>query len=1173
MKKIWLAAGLVGSMMLLQAAEFTPAEYLVLSKRLSPEVKMAVKQEGANYRIRVEAENPYAGVAGNLGVAAEKKVVIPLRSFPAEVVVTPEQIGGNGTLRLGLEVGWLNKDRSLRQREVFRAQALGNRLPADSRLWEVFDYPRYREQVTDRERQIRIPVEQPMDGKLTVVIEDQEGNRLRNLVSGIDYASGKHEIVWDGRDEQGNLVAPGEYRFRTLSHPGILPRFQMMFANGHEKFFLPWGSNHGTMTALADNAKYVFAAASITEGGFAIVALNPDGSFVRGYPQVGGAGIEEVFLAADDNRLYVVNDGGAWSGRGKNPAITLTVYDVETGNIVSPKGSRAQYSILHNGKPNPAKGQGAKPEKSERYFALRGAALCDGALYVGNADNEELMKIDVETGKVVDRIPVPTPKVLTSDGKLLYLVSGKQISTVDPAGKKVSPLFEVPFEPVGIALKQGKFFLTGAPDNTVKIYSRNGKLERSVGTPGGNYAGAWQPERLVNPVGVTLGPDGAMWIAENRRNPKRLSKWDLKSGKVVYDKVGSPAYGSPAAGFDSENPRHWVGFRMLWDIDQQAKTEKMLSVLQQTEGHIKGKIPECFNYKFVHQDGRTFLLGQGKATIISELMPDGTLRDLALISSAHQLLYALQWKRIPAYSDTFEKLYPKAKLEQKYADPTCREVGVLWVDKNGNGDFDADEFEFTPANSRFGSFGWGMRLHDLNLVVGYRTPEGVEKILTLKPEGFNQHGAPNYSLAKAIAEGKELKSELPRGSRTILDVSSNDSRGNLVTNTSPFMFSFDQNGKLNWLFQNRWTNVHGSHDAPLPRPGEFQGLLFSLGCAPLDKEGDVMIWIGNHGRLFLMTTDGMYVDEMFPDCRVAEVVGPGLVGGEPFGGNFEYDAVNKRYVLTAGTSGYRIYHLSGLDQVKRAAGTFKVTPEMIESAAREAAAAEQSDGVKLAVIPPKTDKKNINWGQVAPVAEWSSDRWSIQVRALYDQANLYLSYQVTDTSPWVNNGRDWTRLFKTGDTVDFQLGTDPAAKSDRKTATYGDIRLSIAPFEGKPLAVLYRYRLKDAAGANPVEFASPWRSEKVDDVRKLENVKVSIQRGGDFYRLDATIPLSDLGLTDPAGKTFRGDFGVVYGDRQGTINLSRFYWSNKATGLVNDVPGETMLSPDKWGEIKFGEWK
>ena len=62
-------------------------------------------------------------------------------------------------------------------------------------------------------------------------------------------------------------------------------------------------------------------------------------------------------------------------------------------------------------------------------------------------------------------------------------------------------------------------------------------------------------------------------------------------------------------------------------------------------------------------------------------------------------------------------------------------------------------------------------------------------------------------------------------------------------------------------------------------------------------------------------------------------------------------------------------------------------------------------------------------------------------------------------------------------------------------------------------------------------------------------------------------PLGDLGLDASAfGKPLRCDFGVIYGDAEGTTNVFRNYWSNQATGLVNDVPGEIMLAPNLWGD-------
>lgn len=1176
-------AGLFGS------AEYKQEDFLTLSGKVSPEVRLAVRQEKVGYRVRVEAENPYAKVTARLAVATEPSAarefgvnrgvtgtpnaerrtpnaegsVTPLGKLPCEQAIAAKE---GDLLRLALEVSWFNADGTLRQREVFRAPSVGSRLPEDARQWEAFDYAAYRERVADLSQRIRIPVRQPMEGKLTVVIEAPDGKRIRNLVSGQDAAAGPHMLEWDGRDEAGNLAAPGAYRFRTASHPGITPEYKMQFANGGEAFFTPFGSNHGTMTALAANSTLVFAAAPLTEGGWAIIALAPDGAFVRGYRQVGGAGIEEVALAADERRLYVLNDGGAWGGRGKAPALTLTVYDIATGDIVSLKGSKGQYTVLRE-----RELREYKPGE-KRIYALAGAACLGGKLYVSDRERGRIMAVDPETGKTVDELPLSDAGVLAADGGKLVAASGDRLMRVDPSSKAVTPLFQLPFAPRGLCLGKDVFYLTGDGDCTIKAYGKSGKLLKAIGEPGGAYEGPWRPERLVSPVGVTLAPDGALWIAEDRRNPKRLSRWDLASGRCVYDKVGCPAYGSPGAGFDPERPERWLGQRCQWRVDQATGQAKIVSVLQKHEGHVRGKIEECLNYRFVHQGGRTFVLGMFKGTLISELMPDGSLKDLALISDVHGLLYGLDWKYVPAFCDTVEKRFPKANREQKYADESCRYVGVLWVDQDGDGDFDAEEFQFAPEGSKLASFGWGLRLSDLTLRLPYRNEKKEEQVLTLRPEGFNACGAPAYAFEKALAQAAPLKDDLPQGSRTSLDTTLNDLRGNAVVNTAPFMFSLAEDGRINWLFQNRWTNVHGSHKAPLPKPGELQGVLFGLGTAPLDKQGDVMVFAGNHGRFFLITTDGLYLDEMFQDCRVAEVVGPGLIGGEAFGGVFEYDRKSKRYVLQAGSSGYRIYHLNGLDKVVRSEGEVKVTPEMLASAARRTQeAARAASGARPAVLARLRGKAKVDFGALPVAAEWESGNGKIRVRGGYDAQNLYLHYDVADPSPWANNGKDWTQLFKTGDAADFQLGTDASAPAARKSAAPGDIRLSLANFNGKPLAVLYRHRLKDKAGANPVEFASPWRSETVDDVRKLEGVKVSVQTSEGGYRLEATVPLAELGLGSVGGRTLRGDFGVIYGDRQGTVNLSRVYWSNQATGLVNDVPGETLLSPDLWGAVTFEE--
>ena len=89
----------------------------------------------------------------------------------------------------------------------------------------------------------------------------------------------------------------------------------------------------------------------------------------------------------------------------------------------------------------------------------------------------------------------------------------------------------------------------------------------------------------------------------------------------------------------------------------------------------------------------------------------------------------------------------------------------------------------------------------------------------------------------------------------------------------------------------------------------------------------------------------------------------------------------------------------------------------------------------------------------------------------------------------------------------------------------------------------------------------------------LDAAKIAVKREDGRYRVEAAIPLAELGIGTAAGRTLRADFGVLYGDPSGTVTLLRSYWSNQATNLVNDVPGEIMLSPNRWGTVTFGGGK
>lgn len=1141
----------------------------VVSSTLSPRVAFDAKRDGKRLEIVVEAEAFAAEQSVlALGIAGDKKLLLSGADgkISREGKVTrwtfaiPESRFATGPaawqdLRMAFTVEWPGgPDGKPRQRERFlhvQPAAAHAPLSTDPADWQPLNLEERARLAEDRRVEIAIDFQQPLDGKATVVIENAAGQRVKNLISGQPLAKGEHRLVWNGLDESGNVAAPGDYRWRAISHPGLKPVHAMDFCDGP-------GSNHGTFQAATTNDSSLFFGSPVAEGGYEIIELSSDGNFIRGFNPPHGHGLSVVALAADENYLYAAHDGLAWGqhvDRSKpdwkeERTVSLMRIDLAKGETAE-FAEKLRHAPLWKYEAGPGSAW-----KSTADFSLAGMALVKGQLFITDRVAGKLRVVSPGTAKLEREFPLPAPGALDSFADSLFAITKDQIVRIDPTTGDPSTMKRVGSKRGGLIVAEDHtFFLSNREDHIVHILGAVERRPKVIGKPGGIGPGTYDPTKLQNPAGI-VALDGKLWVTEQDRwQPKRLAAFDISTGRVVKEYFGPTSYGAPGAGFDDQDPTRWIGQGALWQLDFTAKKATPLSILG-------GK--HARRHKFWRQDGRTFVISSGKATWIQELLEDGTLHPRACISSAHQFSYENEWRPPQAFIDAFRRDYPNVPYggsQNGTIDDGKPDhgYGMLWVDRNGNETMEAEEIEFATAASNLGGAGWSHDFHDLTLRVP-AARDGKPVMVTLKPDGWWPGGAPRYpALNDAVRAAIGI--DLP-GSTMVESIT--DHAGNMVVNSDPAMRCFAPDGTLRWSYPNRWSNVHGSHKAPLPSTGELQGALFYSGMAPLDDSSDVMLINGNHGRAFVMSSDGLYIDEMFPDVRMMtnpQANGIGILGGECFGGTFGR-AKDGAYYFQGGGISYRIYRVEGLDKTQRAEGKIEVSgPQSLAAArnqARDAVEAAETPTVKI----PRGKEAD------ATAAKWERDgNFPVTVKAAQDGKLLYLQYEVADASPWVNHGKDWQALFKTGDGVDFQLGT--AADPKRSGPVRGDLRLFVAPMGEENLAVLYRHRLPGAPPAEAVNFQSPWRSEKVDSVRRLDSAEIAVQRGGDGYRVKLTVPLNELGLGDPTGLTLRGDFGVIYGDAAGTINTFRNYHANRATGLVNDVPGEIMLSPDLWGEIRF----
>ncbi|OPZ24584.1 MAG: NHL repeat protein [Lentisphaerae bacterium ADurb.BinA184] len=1008
-----------------------------------------------------------------------------------------------------------------------------------------------------------------MDGKLSVVIEDADGNRVRNLLSGQPFAAGQHAVVWDGCDDGGQVMPPGRYAWRAISHPGITPNYLFSFCNDGDPPWRTgtgrdmWGPDHSTLSEAVAGKEWTFLAGTVAESGYAIVAVDAAGVKRMHYNAVHGTGLAMVCLATDDTYLYAAHDGPAWGQRINRQAadwktsfkLTVTRYDIASGRVVDfPEQGRFAVALEHQAGPG-----SETPQAPETVLA--GLTSHDGKLVVALRHPEALMILDAATGKPLKSLPLPSPGPVRADGAGLVAVSGDRIVRLDPATGAVREIVPAGvLSPAGLAAgPDGAVYVSDRGTHTVRVFGADGRETRPIGRPGGPYTGPWQPERMVNPRGLAISANGWLWVTEARLTPKRACAWELATGRLVKEKYGPTNYGASGAGFDTTDPTRWIGQGTLWKLDFDGRSATPASIL--------GGLFTPSHCGFVRRDGRVFLIGLDGFTTVAELLPDGTRRELAAIGSTHRFCFAMDWNPPAVFVEAFERAYPERK--GKHAD---KGPGFLWVDVNGDGALQAEEFTFSTAAENFAGAYWGHDFADLTIRVPARVGGSV-RLVTLAPDGYHPGGAPRYP---DLNEACRQAVPIALGGNEI--ETATDRFGNLICNSDPRMTSFAPDGRVRWQFPNRWTNVHGSHQAPLPETGVMQGALYFLGMAPFDDTADVFVMNGNHGRFFVLTSDGIYLDEMFKDVRMGVAIDAYLIGGECFGGFFARSETDGAYYLQSGHTDYRIFRINGLDRAVRSAGTLDVSAAQVAAAENSLrrAVAEVAEPRRVAVprvaAAPAVDGDPAEWPEPTP-ARWDRDgKFPVQAAAAFDDGHLYLCWRVEDNSPFVNQGRDWTLLHKTGDCVDFQFGADSGAPAGRLTPVPGDCRLLIAPTDGQnatPAAILYRYRVPGTA--KPMSFVSPWRSTTVDEVVIVREARIAVKRQSGGYCVEAALPLAALGLEAAAGKALAGDFGVIYGDPSGNVNMLRSYWANRATGLVNDVPGETMLMPNLWGRLEFAE--
>jgi len=965
----------------------------------------------------------------------------------------------------------------------------------------------------------------PVDGYVSINIRDNQDTVARQLLNCDFRAKGDHEVKWDGLStpiwkQPGDPVPAGEYTWKGIYHTGIGLKLRGWACNGGNTPWNTgdgtgnWGGDHGVPISCTTDGEKVYLGWTGSEAGKALVAMDLNGN-VKWRHKRGGFG-GAVMVAVDGGIVYVVDGGGI-----------IFRLDSLKGTYVAWEGSdSAEITVA---------GLWADPAGMPKAF--NGLEARKGKLYLAFTAQNFIAVVDGKTGTLERKINVKAPSHIEAVKDDLFYVNsgGTTILALNPITGKSDAVIRGLQNATGIATdSQGNIYVaTGAPDNQVKVFAENGKPEDAIGRKGGRPPlGPWVADGMKSVNGIVVDATGRLWTMESSNHPKRVAVWDTKTSKLLKEYFGPTHYGASGGTINPKDPDVMIGEGCEWRINSETGGEECVGVFAQ---EIHGFVRFCYG-----ANGKEYLACMARGGV-----------------------------------KFFERMGP-AKYALRATIGGKRAGTVFWSDENGDQKVQANEKVEVPMTMSLGGYlAWSSSINtDLTLYAGITGRGGAQ----IKVKGYTACGAPKWDVA---------------GMKTLplLDgaLSSLDNR--LVVSCEAGLSLFKcyevNTGKLLWTYPNTFHGVHGSHRAPPPQVGLIRGVFGFTGTAHLPEPlGDIWAMNSNVGEWHVLTGDGFYLTRLFQGdplkVSYPEKAVPGSIidnappgsGGEDFGGSLAQGADGKVYIQSGKTGLWNI-EVTGLDTVMALPGeSITIANDDIKLAKgfREQLL-QKNIGIRRATVAKMTPeftgdiKKDFKVDELIKFEKMRAA--NVQAAVAWDDRYLYLGYDVTDASPWINNGATPDAMYVTGDTVDFQIGTDADADKKRGVAGLGDLRLSIGSFQGKPTAVIFR---KVATVKAPKVYNSGvFKNYTMESVLVVKGAKINVKPRNRGYVVEAAIPLAALGLEPRDGLALRADIGVTHGDAGGQDTVLRTYWNNQKTGIVDDEVAELMMEPSSWGELIFRE--
>ena len=298
----------------------------------------------------------------------------------------------------------------------------------------------------------------PEDGLVTLVIEDAQGRRVRNLISETPFKKGARVVGWDGTDDTerdreaarhgvfhipSRFVAPGQYTVRGLWHRPLGLSYEFsVYASGSPPWETAdksggWLTNHTPPSSAIfvpasqspDGKDTIYLGAFVSEGGAGLAWTDLEGRKKGGRGWIGGNWTGAAYLARDEGAARLPNialyAASPWSVEGEADRSKPKRGEIRITGV----SKAGDVEVIKYGFEAVLKDPLLSTGDADWAAQMGGLAVRDGLIAVSMPTLNRVLFIDAALNRVRASAQVLEPRGLAFDsaGRLLVASQSKML--------------------------------------------------------------------------------------------------------------------------------------------------------------------------------------------------------------------------------------------------------------------------------------------------------------------------------------------------------------------------------------------------------------------------------------------------------------------------------------------------------------------------------------------------------------------------------------------------------------------------------------------------------------------------------------------------------------------------------------------------------------------------